>query len=272
MEKFSEEVLIIKVGTSTLTQKHADGTEQLDVSSFERIASQLVELQGRGFGIILVSSAAITAGMAEAGLAARPPKDTRMPELQMLASIGWRHVLNAWSGALPGKQVGELLLTQHELGLASERDELLRVTHALLSHGHIAIANENDAIAHEEIAFGDNDSLAAIFAARIARSELFGGRVRLVVLSDVEGVYADKTDPSTLIKQIGKLDGYRHLAGGAGSQNGTGGMVTKFEAARIATGSGVTMWITNGRTENTVMRAISGEIGTEFTVNANEVV
>jgi glutamate 5-kinase len=264
MKKVIKDVLVVKVGTSTLTQKHTDGSERLDVASFERIGKQLAELQSGGLGIVLVSSAAITAGMTETGLFVRPSRTTHMNELQRLASIGWRHVMNAWSDAMAEKTIGELLLTQRELNLASERDELLRVTHTLLSHGNIAVANENDAITHEEIAFGDNDSLAATFAAQIKRSALFSGRVRLVVLTDVDGVYTDKNDSSTIIRHIANLKEYLYLADGAGSRNGTGGMVTKFEAARIAMQYGVEMFIANGRQENVLHNALNGEAGTRF--------
>lgn len=261
-------VLVVKVGTSTLTQKQVNGTERLDITAFERIGEQLVELQKVGTGIVLVSSAAITAGIAEVGLSVRPNRTTHMHELQRLASIGWRQVLNTWSDAMGGTTIGELLLTQHELNLRREHDQLLRVTHTLLSHGDIVVANENDAITHKEIAFGDNDSLAATFAAQIKHSALFGGSVRLVILTDVHGVYANKDDTSSIIRHIDRIADYRHLAGGAGSRHGTGGMVTKFDAARIATENGVTMFIANGRTEGAIKQALAGEIGAKFTCSA----
>ena len=230
---------------------------------FERIGRQILNLKARGMHIVLVSSAAITAGMATAGLLTRPSRQTLMPELQRLASIGWRQVLNAWSQALPGQIVGELLLTQHELQLNNERSELLRVTYALLGHGDIVIANENDAIAHEEIAVGDNDKLAALFATQLQRSKLYGN-VRLVLLSDVDGLYADKEDSGTLIRVVDDVSSQEHIAGDAGSANGTGGMKTKLAAANLANQSGMTMWIANGRTDNAIEQVLNGQIGTEF--------
>ncbi|HEV2402629.1 MAG TPA: hypothetical protein VGS08_00320 [Candidatus Saccharimonadales bacterium] len=271
MEVLEKDIVVVKVGTSTLTEKQADGRESLDRSAFRRIGTQLMGLREAGYGTVLVSSAAITAGMAITGQSARPSRATHMHELQRLASIGQRHILNAWAEASPGSTIGELLLTRHELDLASERDELLTVTHTLLTHGDIAIANENDSIAHEEIAFGDNDTLAATFAACIGRSALFGGQVRLVLLTDVDGVYADKDDPSSIIRQIDDIDAYEQLAGGAGSANGTGGMVTKFAAARIAMEHGIPMWIANGKTEDVIQLALRGEAGTGFGVGAADV-
>jgi glutamate 5-kinase len=262
MEK-TRDVLVVKVGTSTLTETQEDGSERLDAESFRRIGKQIVEIQESGVHVVLVSSAAITAGMASSGLTARPNKGTEVHELQRLASTGWRKVLNAWESALAGKTIGELLITQHELDLDSERDELIRVICTLLSHGDIPIINENDAITHEEIAFGDNDILAASFAVRLHRSAMFG-RVRLVILSDVDGVYTDKNDPGSVIKRIDDIDAYEHVAGKAASPNGTGGMKAKFKAAKLVTENGVEMWITHGRTDKAIQRALDNEIGTGF--------
>jgi glutamate 5-kinase len=202
--------------------------------------------------------------MVETGLKFRPSKETHMHELQRLASIGWRQILNAWDAALGQKTIGELLLTQKELGLKHEREEVLRVTHALLSHDDIAVANENDAITHEEIAFGDNDTLAAAFAAKLRHSSLFGNNVRLVLLSDIDGVYADVGEASSVISTIENITAHEHLAQGAINSSGTGGMITKFTAARIANENGIDMWIANGRVEDAIERTLKGELGTRF--------
>lgn len=261
MENIIDNVLVIKVGTNTLVEKSATGSEQLDEASFRRLGGQILDLQDSGQNVVVVSSAAITAGMVELGLESR---STEISELQRLASIGWRHVLNAWDDALDNRTIGELLLTQRELGFSCERQEALRLTHTLLKYGDLAIANENDAITHKEIAFGDNDTLAATYAAQIGRSLLFGDNVRLVLLSDINGVYEDIGDSDSVIAEITDIDRYQYLAKDSSSQNSTGGMVTKFEAARIANSNGVDMWIANGHMENAIELALSGEIGTHF--------
>ncbi len=258
------DVLVLKVGTNTLIEKQADGSERLDTDSFERIGRQVLALKEQGRHVVIVSSAAITAGMVETGLQSRPSKDTEMPELQRLASIGWRLVLNSWGEALQPSHIGELLLTRHELELDSERDEVLRVTHALCGHGDTPVANENDVIAHQEIAFGDNDTLSALFAAQIGYSALFGDNVRLMILSDVDGVYEDVNDPGSVIRRIENIDEIEHLALGTRHENGTGGMTTKIGAARIAMPAGIDTWVANGRAENAIERALGGEIGTHF--------
>lgn len=256
-------VLVLKVGSSSLSEQHLNGTEHLDQSSFQRIGKQILELQKSGTGIVLVSSAAITAGMEITNTRPRPNKATQMPELQRLASIGWRRVLNAWGDALQPATIGELLLTRSELGIKQERKEALQVTRSLLSHGNIPIINENDAIAHEEIAFGDNDTLAAILAARMNRSSLFPA-VELMILSDIDGVYADPSDTSSIIPTIASIDDYEHLAQGTNNCNGTGGMKTKFTAARIAAASGVDTRIANGKRENVIQQALANQTGTHF--------
>jgi glutamate 5-kinase len=265
VKEIIDDVVLLKIGTSTLMEIQKDGSECLDTASFERISKQVLRLKANGCRVIIVSSGAITAGMVETALTSRPAKVTRMHELQRLASIGWRHVLNGWDAALGENTIGELLLTQKELGLSDERQEALLVTHTLLAHGDIPIVNENDAITHEEIEFGDNDTLAATYAARICNSSMFGNNVKLILLSDINGVYSDLKDSDSVISKIQNIDAYSHLAQEHGSK-GTGQMRTKFEAARIATENGVEMWIANGRTDNVVERALDGELGTHFTV------
>jgi glutamate 5-kinase len=268
MEKVIDDVLVIKVGTSTLIEKDGNGSEQLDIESFKRIGRQLIQLKDRGEHIAIVSSAAITAGMVATGLSVRPQKGLGMPSLQRLASIGWRHVLNAWSEALGDEAIGELLLTKNELDHVRERQEAVSTVHCLMRSNNIAVINENDAITHDQIAIGDNDTLAANFATRLKGSRLFGGNVRLVILSDINGVRKDVNDPNTVIREIrqSELHRYGYLAGGSGSLNGTGGMITKFKAAKISLEGGVDMWVANGREDNVVDRALSGETGTHFTV------
>lgn len=258
-----DNIVVVKIGTSVLADTYPDGRQELNLESFRRIGKDILSLETSGMHVVIVTSAAITAGMAEGGLTKRPDKATAVPELQRLSSIGWRPLLNAWDDALPGRATGSLQLTRHELdSVSSERSEALQTTYSLLNHGQTPIVNENDAITHSEIAFGDNDTLAATYATHMARSALFGNNIRVVLLSDVHGVYKDKDDPTSVIRTIVDIDDYEHLAGNAGSDNGTGGMKTKFAAARIVTRAGLAMYITHGRTDNAIRLALDGEIGT----------
>lgn len=253
-----DNVDVLKVGTNLLMHHQGDG-EALNYDMFSRIAVQ-------AFGeanVVIVSSAAITAGMAVTDTLVRPDKEAEMPELQRLASIGWRHVLNAWDASLFRKTSGGLLLTRQDLSHRRERQEALQVIHALLSHKDVPIVNENDAITHEEIAFGDNDRLAATLAASLAKSALFGSQVRLFLLSDVNGVYADRNNPASRIPVIANLEEYAHLAEGPDSDNGTGGMVTKFAAVAIAQAAGIDTWLYDPRLGKK-QQALDLEIGTYF--------
>lgn len=261
--KILDNITVVKVGTSTQIETLNDGTERLDMTSLERIGEQIIARHVQNQNTLLVSSGAIAAGMAVVGLSTRPKKETSMHELQRLASIGWRHNLNAWDSVLGNLTTGGVLLTGRELDLESERKELIAVTHTMMSHGDIVIANENDVISHSEIAIGDNDTLAARYAAKLACSGLFGA-VNLLLLTDVDGLYHDINDKDSLINVVDDLNQYQHLAGEAGTAGGTGGMRTKFAAADIACAAGINMWIANGRADNVIERAMAGETGTLF--------
>jgi glutamate 5-kinase len=263
-----DDVIVVKIGTTTMF-KHEDGREVLDHDSFSCISQQILNLMSKGHHVSIVSSGAVTAGMEKTHTSERPTDEEAMPEIQRLATIGWHEVLSTWEKAL-GVSVGGLLVTKRELNLDTpEHDEALRTTYTLLNHGNVPILNENDGITHAELShqsFGQNDTLAAIYAAQIAGSDLFGRSVRLVLLSDVDGVYEDINDSSSVISEISELGKYEHLAGGSGSDHGKGGMKTKFEAAKIALDSGVEVWVANGRADNVIHRTLDGQIGTHFTL------
>lgn len=260
-------LVIVKVGTNTLFC-HKNGKVQLDYAAMARIGKQIVALQKSGYHIAIVSSGAVTAGMQVTNMIERPSSRAAMPEVQRLATIGWHRVMAGWDTALAPTIAGGVLVTQRELSLASpERDEALMTTYTLLHHGDVPVLNENDAITHGELAvesFGQNDELAATFAAQIAGSNLFSGVVKLVLLSDVDGVYGDINDSTSVIPLITNPDTYLHVAGKSASQNSKGGMHAKFAAAKIAHAAGVDMWIANGKTENAIQLALDGKIGTHF--------
>lgn len=262
MQKLNN-IIVIKVGSNSLIEKIVEGAERLDTQAFETIAHQIMRLRENGVHVIVVSSAAIAAGLHLTHTSERPAKQ-KVHLLQRLASIGWRHILNTWDAALKDVTIGELLLTEHELNLDNERGEALRTIHTLLQHGDVPIVNENDAISHTEITFGDNDILSATLTAAIRQSPLFGDVVKLVILSDIHGVYEDKNDPSTLIPCIKNIEQYAVVAKGAGSPNGTGGMTSKFRAATIARSAGVECWIAHGKTPNSLLHALDHTSGTHF--------
>ncbi|MGH7239594.1 MAG: hypothetical protein ACREHG_05960, partial [Candidatus Saccharimonadales bacterium] len=124
-----DNAVVVKVGTGVLADTYPDGRQRLNPEAFACIGKSILDLEEEGTRVLLVTSAAITAGMAEAGLAKRPDSG-QISELQRLSSIGWRPLLNAWAEALPGRVTGSLLLTKHELDLeSSERSEALSTAH-----------------------------------------------------------------------------------------------------------------------------------------------
>lgn len=252
-------LVVIKVGTSTLV-KRRHGSERLDGDSFRRIAAQVRQLQKQGDDVVLVSSGAVTAGMMHVGVTVRPADN--MAQLQRYASIGWHEVLNRWRRAL-SQPVGGVLLTRHSLSLKGESAEFERVAWALLAAKNIPIINENDVITHEEIAFGDNDTLAATVAVRLARQY---DEAHVVILSDIYGVYRDKENAHTVLAVIEDIKQYQDVAQNSASVHGTGGMKTKFAAAQIAVEGGVIMHIAHGRLEGSVLKALQGLTGTTFTL------
>lgn len=252
-------ILVLKVGTNTLV--HQNGSETLNQRIFQSLADQIKEMRTRGYEVVLVSSGAITAGMMHTNTSVRPEK---MTARQRLAGVGWPIVATKWNKSLSGVTVFSTLLTRRELGSAQPtRKEALDVINVSLKNHDVVLVNENDVITHEEIEFGDNDTLAAVLAAELKKSNR-ECEVTLMLLSDINGLRADKDDPSTVIRMVDRLEDVSLFAQESHSQLARGGMITKLRAAQIAAEAGVQMYITDGGTENTISRTLEGEIGTCF--------
>jgi glutamate 5-kinase len=252
--------IVAKFGTSLLTA----GTSKLNLDQMSGLVDQLARLRGQGADVVVVSSGAIAAGREKLGLTR---KIRGIPYKQVLASVGQGRLMNVYESLFDrhGITVAQALLTRADLldrhGYLNARNTLL----ALLELGVICIANENDVVAVEEIEearFGDNDNLSAMVA-NLIDADL------LLIMTDIDGLYtADPNrDPGAkLIPLVEKIDaGIVGLVSGATSGLGTGGMVTKIEAARMATACGVTVVIANGRQRDVLLRLAAGEsIGTRF--------
>lgn len=259
------DAVILKVGTNTLVTSRG-GRERLDTDSFLRIGNQVRQLTKMGVHVMIVTSAAITAGMVKTATRSRPDKASHMNELQRLASIGNPLILNAWADAIDPLVSGQLLLTRSELkddAQAQERKETLSTIQTLWSHNEVPIVNENDAITHEEISFGDNDMLAALLAARVNSIPEFGGRTRLIILSDINGVYADIANGNSLISRY-DFDDEPSIQIGSVGANGTGGICSKLAAARFGVERNVRVVLTNGRAEDAVILPVRSGLGTRF--------
>ncbi len=248
-------IAVVKVGSSSITGE----TGELDDDALVKLCNEIAATRERGHEVVLVSSGAIAAGMPALGLTERP---TDVGMLQAIAAVGQPRLMERMSAILAGHGLvsGQVLLTAHDFG---ERDQYLhaRATlRRLLDLGVVPVVNENDTVADDEIRYGDNDRLAALVA------NLVGAEV-LVLLTDTAGLFT--ADPrldsnASLIEEIVEVDAaLEAVAGGAGTQRGSGGMASKLAAAKIAAWSGVRVVIAAAGTAGVVLDAVEGRpVGT----------
>ena len=249
--------IVIKVGTSTLT--HSTG--KLNIRRVELLCKVMSDLKNAGHELVLVSSGAIAMGVGKMNLTRKP---TDIPSKQALAAIGQCELMYIYDKLFSEYHhtVAQVLLTGSDVEDPQRHLNFQNTMFRLLEMGALPVINENDTVATAEIAVGDNDTLGAIVATNI-RADL------LVLMSDIEGLYtADpRQDPDTqlipLVEEI--TPDILALAGGSGSELGTGGMVTKLRAAKMCMDAGCDMIITNGTRPNDLYRIADGEdVGTRF--------
>lgn len=247
--------VVIKIGSSSLT---GTAGSALDSACVSKIVDLVAQLRVRGSEVVLVSSGAIAAGLAPLGLTSRP-KD--LATQQAAASVGQGLLIAKYNENFSRHNLvsSQVLLTTEDVVRRSHYQNAQQTLNKLLSLGVVPIINENDSVGTQEIRFGDNDRLAALVALLI-------GADLLVLVSDVDALY-DAPPSQAGAKAISFVD---HIAdiesievGGVGSSGvGSGGMVTKIEAARISTGAGTPMLLTSLEKADA---ALSGdEIGTLF--------
>lgn len=251
--------IVIKLGTSTLTHR----TGRLNIRRVERLVKVFADLQNAGHEVILVSSGAVGLGMSKLGLSERP-KDT--PMKQACAAVGQCELMYMYD-KLFGEYnltVAQLLLTKYVTD-SPRKNNVENTFEKLIEKGVIPIVNENDTIAIDELEleFGENDTLAA-------QVGIFCNADLLIIMSDIDGLYTGNpnTDPNArLIPVVDEInDEIRSIAGGTGSALGSGGMITKINAAEIATNAGIDMVILNGRNPSVLYDLFDGkQAGTVFT-------
>nr|WP_202492457.1 glutamate 5-kinase [Streptomyces sp. SID7813] len=246
--------IVVKVGSSSLTTA-AGG---LDADRVDALVDVLAKMRGADKEVVLVSSGAIAAGLAPLGLPRRPRDLARQ---QAAASVGQGLLVARYTASFAryGVRVGQVLLTSDDMSRRAHHRNASRTLDKLLAMGAFPIVNENDTVATDEIRFGDNDRLAALVA-HLVRADL------LVLLSDVDGVYdGDPSRPGTSrlaeVRDMGDLAGVD--IGSAGKAGvGTGGMVTKVEAARIAAAAGIPVVLTSA--VHAADALAGGDTGTYF--------
>ena len=249
--------IVVKIGTSTLT--HSTG--HLNIRRVASLCQVISDIKNAGHEVILVSSGAIGMGVGKLGLRQRP-KD--IPTKQAAAAVGQCELMYIYDKLFGDYHhtVAQLLITGEDVANDTRHRNFSNTLNRLLELGALPILNENDTVATEEIVIGDNDTLAAIVAKSVSAQ-------LLVLLSDIDGLYtADpRKDPAArLIPRVERLDeGIKAIAGVSGSDQGTGGMITKLQAAEICMGCGCDMVIANGNEPNNLYSILDGrEVGTRF--------
>ena len=249
--------IVFKVGTSTLT--HESGKTNL--KCMDELVTVLSDLMNEGRQVVLVTSGAIGVGVGKLGLPARP-KDTAGK--QAAATVGQCELMFMYDKFFSqyGHKVGQLLITKEDVDDPKRQGNLVQTFEKLFEFGAIPVINENDAVAVDEIVYGDNDSLSAVVATLIHADAL-------VILTETNGLYTANPmkDPTARrIAQVTKItDEIRGCVSRDGTALGTGGMVTKLHAAEIATAAGVDTYVICGKDPRDIYRLMDGEdLGTHF--------
>lgn len=255
MKSFKDEVsqskrIVVKLGSSSLT--HSNGN--LDYTHIDHLVRQLADMKNMGKDVVLVSSGAIAAGMSVLGFEEKPKL---ISEKQACAAVGQGKLMHLYEKFFQeyGYQVAQLLLTKDDLNNRKRFMNARNSIEAILKFNVIPIINENDAVAVDEIRVGDNDTLSALVASFV-EADL------LIILSDIDGLFdrnPQKNPDAHLIPIINDITPQLYdISGGVGSKVGTGGMLTKITAAKIATSSGIPMIIANSHHKNVLIEILKG--------------
>ncbi len=247
-------IVVAKIGTSSLTDEHGE----ISRGAIDKLAAEVAAVRGQGHRIVVVTSGAIAAGLPALGLSGARPVD--VPTLQAVSAVGQIRLMAAYDAALGrhGLVAAQALLAPADLIERTKwthpRDALQR----LLDLGVVPVVNENDAVADDEIRYGDNDRLAALVA-HLLSADL------LVLLTDTAGLY--RGDPrldaeASLIEEIVEFDHVRDVSvGGPGTARGSGGMASKLQAAKMASWSGIHTVIASAERPGVLASAVAAEPG-----------
>jgi len=253
--------IVVKVGTSTLTYENG----KLNLRRIEKLVRTLSDMKNFGREVVLVTSGAVGAGVSRLGWREKP-KELR--QKQAAAAVGQSEIMNLYSRFFGeyGHTVAQLLLTRDVVDHPERKQNVINTFQTLLEYGTVPIVNENDPISTYEIeqliTFGENDTLAAVVA-QLVQADL------LILLSDIDGLFdADprQSETARLIPVVYEVtDELRALAGGEGTNRGTGGMLTKLGAAKLCLDNDIPMVIANGERPEIVQDILDGRhAGTIF--------
>ena len=246
--------IVVKVGTSTLTYD----TGKMNLKRIDRMAMILSDLHNQGKEIILVSSGAIGVGVGKLGLKSKP---SGTKERQAVSAVGQCELMYLYDKVFSeyNNTVAQILLTKDDIAVPKRKRNMQNTVGALLEMGIIPVVNENDTVAIDEIEIGDNDTLSALVAD-------FVDADLLVLFSDIDGLYSadpHKDKDAELVRMVYDIDKVRKSAADSAGTQGTGGMVTKLDAAEIATNAGIHMVIANGNNMDALYDLLDGkQVGT----------
>lgn len=257
---YNKKTIVLKVGTSSLTFSSG----RLNFERISRLTRVIAELHNMGKNVVLVSSGSIGVGVGKLGLQSRP---SDLPGKQACASVGQAVLMKIYRKlfGVSHINIAQVLLTYDVITIEDKNINARNTFAKLFEMGIVPIVNENDSVATDEIEIGDNDTLSAMVAT-ICDAEL------LILLSDIDAMFtADprKDSNAKRISVVEKIDETIEAAAGtAGSALGTGGMVTKIQAAKICDAQGIDTLIANGEKPEIVFDIIKGkDIGTLFIAN-----
>jgi len=251
----AKQLVVAKVGTSSITDHHGD----IDVAAVAKFCADVAHLRAAGHQVVVVTSGAIAAGLPAIGLGGdlRP---TDAVTLQAVSAIGQSRLMRVYDECFAGHGVvaGQVLLAPLDFGIRQQYLHARGTLHRLLELGVVPVINENDAIADDEIRFGDNDRLSALVAHLV-------GADLLVLLTDAPGLLtADPRidDQASLIEEVLEVTAdLERVAGGTGTARGSGGMASKVAAAKMASWSGVRAVIAAAHRDHVLADAVAGVPG-----------
>ena len=248
--------IVVKIGSSSLVKGNG-----LNKINMRKLVEQISLLRENGVEVALVTSGAVAAGIGKLGLKRKP---TDVAKKQACAAIGQPTLIKSYEQLFDdfGIPCAQVLLTHDDFGSRKRSEHLRKTMEALFLFGVVPIINENDPVSADEIKVGDNDTLSAMVSLIVDANEL-------ILITDVDGLYDDNPNTNAdakLIEVIDKIDEkIYYSAGGSVSAVGTGGMITKLNAAKIATDAGINMRIIGVKNISKLERAVSGErIGSLF--------
>ena len=258
-----QQTIVVKIGSSSLTT--ADGGLNRERISF--FANELASLSANGYKVLLVTSGAVAAGYLQIGYPQRPKL---LHEKQASAAVGQALLMQAYNDELAkhGVVAAQILLTRYDFSNLQRVQNARDTIDELLQRNIIPIINENDVVSVGELKFGDNDTLSALVASLVKAQQL-------IIITDTDGLYTADPRKHADAERIARVeqidDTIRQIAGGAGSDVGTGGMRSKIIAAELATRAGVPVFVGKVETGGDTLLAVGGTgKGTYFeTVRSN---